>query len=353
MNDNYKELLSIVLTIAIILAALEVVYRFLPSIFWAGIIAVAIYPVYQRWNAWFGGHSNIASALFTLLLSLFFILPLTYFVSILLKEGNILVHYLHKLNTDGGHPPAFLIDIPFIGDKLEEYWQFYLSQPGNIQSMVSNIHVPMTPFTHFAKEIGADIAHRGIQLGFTVVTLFFFLRDGVLLYTQIQRIGAICLGKRWFHYANRLPSALRATVNGTIVVGFGVGLCMGIGYALVQFPAPSVVGFITAIAAMIPFVAPIILLLVALTLIVNSQLWAAFFILTLGGIVLFIADHVVKPLLIGGAIQLPFLAVLFGILGGVENMGLLGLFLGPVIMVLFVTLWQEAVDSSQEEIYPL
>jgi len=50
--------------------------------------------------------------------------------------------------------------------------------------------------------------------------------------------------------------------------------------------------------------------------------------------------------LIGGSIKLPFLAVLFGILGGVETLGLLGLFVGPIIMVLFITLWQESEDDK-------
>ena len=57
--------------------------------------------------------------------------------------------------------------------------------------------------------------------------------------------------------------------------------------------------------------------------------------------VLFIADHFVRPTMIGSATKLPFLAVLFGILGGVETMGLVGLFIGPVVMTLFVTLWHE------------
>ena len=61
-----------------------------------------------------------------------------------------------------------------------------------------------------------------------------------------------------------------------------------------------------------------------------------------GTLVMFIADHFVKPVLIGGAIELPFLAVLFGILGGVETLGVLGLFLGPMVMVLFATLWTES-----------
>ena len=57
---------------------------------------------------------------------------------------------------------------------------------------------------------------------------------------------------------------------------------------------------------------------------------------------MFIADHFIKPVLIGGTIALPFLAVLFGILGGLETLGLLGLFVGPIVMVLFITLIQES-----------
>ena len=57
---------------------------------------------------------------------------------------------------------------------------------------------------------------------------------------------------------------------------------------------------------------------------------------------MFVADHFIKPVMIGGAIELPFLAVLFGILGGVETLGLLGLFIGPMVMVSFITLWQES-----------
>ncbi|HAU2070115.1 TPA: AI-2E family transporter, partial [Legionella pneumophila] len=124
-------------------------------------------------------------------------------------------------------------------------------------------------------------------------------------------------------------------------VGIGVGILMGICYALVGFPAPTLTGFITALAAMIPFVVPIVFIIVALILLSVGSLIGGIIVLVWGTLVMFVADHFVKPVLIGGAIQLPFLAVLFGILGGVETLGLLGLFLGPMVMVLFVTLWQE------------
>ena len=139
------------------------------------------------------------------------------------------------------------------------------------------------------------------------------------------------MGKRWFRYAEKLPKALRATVNGTIVVGVGVGVLMGLCYGLIGFPAPTLMGFVTAFAAMIPFVVPIAFGIVALILVFNGSMMAAVIVVISGTIIMFIADHFIKPVLIGGAIKLPFLAVLFGILGGVETLGLLGLFVGPII----------------------
>jgi predicted PurR-regulated permease PerM len=67
-----------------------------------------------------------------------------------------------------------------------------------------------------------------------------------------------------------------------------------------------------------------------------------------GMIIVFIADHFVRPVLIGGAVKLPFLWVLLGILGGLEAFGLVGLFLGPAVMAALIALWREWVATSHE-----
>ncbi|KTD18854.1 transmembrane permease [Legionella lansingensis] len=341
MNENHKELISIGLTIAIVTLAVFIIHRFIPSIIWAAIIGIATYPLYLRWRQFFGNRHGVASLLFTFILALLFLLPLSWLVSILVKELQLFINYLQLINREGGQAPAFLRQFPMIGNDLVNYWDTNIGRPGNVRHLLSNLHLSLTPASYYIKRVGVDLAHRGFQLGFTLLTLFFFYRDGDKLIQQINHIGEFCLGQRWFRYADRLPSALRATVNGTIVVGLGVGFLMGICYFLVDFPAPTLTGFITAFAAMIPFVVPIVFAIVALILLSSGAMISAIFVVIWGTFVMFVADHFIKPVLIGGAIQLPFLAVLFGILGGVETLGLLGLFVGPIIMVLFVTLWQE------------
>jgi predicted PurR-regulated permease PerM len=91
----------------------------------------------------------------------------------------------------------------------------------------------------------------------------------------------------------------------------------------------------------IPFGAPLIYALAALYMLSVGKTLAAVVIFAAGSIVVFIADHFIRPVLIGGATRLPFLLVLLGILGGIETWGLLGLFLGPALMAASVLLWRE------------
>lgn len=349
MNENHKELISIGLTISIVLLALFIIHRFIPSLLWASIIAVATYPLYRRWRNFFGEWHNASAFLFTSILALLLIIPVSWLITVLVKELQLLINYLQVINRQGGEAPGFLRNLPVMSSELVDYWNLNMGQPGSLKGFLSDLHFSLTPASYYIKQIGINLAHRSFQVGFTLLSLFFFYRDGEHLFQQINCIGELGLGARWFRYADRLPSALRATVNGTIVVGIGVGILMGVCYALVGFPGPTLLGFITAFAAMIPFVVPVVFTMVALILFANGSLIGAIVVVIWGTLVMFVADHFIKPFLIGGAIQLPFLAVLFGILGGVETLGLLGLFLGPMIMVLFMTLWYESQGFAQEE----
>lgn len=345
MNQTQKAFISTSLSIGIVLFTVFIIHRFLPSIVWAGIIAIATYPLYEKWKILTGKYENVAALLFTIVLGLILLLPISWLISLLVMESQWFINYLQDVNIHGGQAPDFIQQLPLIGSELVKYWNDNIGQPGGVRHILSNWHLSLTPASYYAKQVGFNIAHRSIQVGFTLLTLFFFFRDGAQIYKQINTVGEHCVGGRWYRYAEKLPSALRSTVNGTIIVGFGVGLCMGICYALVGFPAPTLTGFITACAAMIPFFVPFVFIVVSLVLMANGGLVAAALVLIWGTMVMFVADHFIKPVLIGGAIQLPFLAVLFGILGGLETLGLLGLFIGPIVMVLFITLWNEPQED--------
>jgi predicted PurR-regulated permease PerM len=346
MNNNHKELLSMLLTSVIVFCALFISNRFLQPMDWAGVLGITTFPLYLHFAKLFGRFNQVAAFFFTCLLFAMLMLPLSWIVSILVRESQVFLTYLQHLNDNGNAAPDWLVNLPIVGPELQKIWIAELAHPGDLRVLFSKLHLSLMHTSLVAKQIGVVFAHTSIQIGFTFLTLFFVYRDGRKLFKQIHRVGKNCLGVRWERYATQLPGALRATVNGTILVGLGVGLLMGLCYHFLSIPAPTLLGFVTAICAMIPFVVPIVFGFIALSLISQGMMVSAAVVVIWGTIVMFVADHFVKPVLIGGAIELPFLAVLFGILGGVETMGVLGLFIGPIVMVLFVTLWQEGQEDG-------
>ena len=154
----------------------------------------------------------------------------------------------------------------------------------------------------------------------------------------------------WAKRVAEAPRVIRTTVDGLVLVGIGVGILVGIAGWLAGFPSPVILGLLTAAAATIPFAAPIVFGVAVLWLAANGAMISATIFLAWCGAVMFVADHFVRPKIIGDAAQLPFWAVLFGVLGGVETFGLIGLFLGPVAMALLCQWWRtEAADWSELE----
>jgi predicted PurR-regulated permease PerM len=200
-----------------------------------------------------------------------------------------------------------------------------------------------------SRELGAEVAHRAVLFGFTLLTLFFLFKDGDQVNAQLQRASARAFGPAGERVGRQMIASVHGTVDGLVLVGLGEGFILGVGYLLTGVPHPTLFGLFTAIAAMVPFGAPLVFGIAALILLTQGSVVSAIIIGVLGFVVTFVADHFIRPTLIGSATRLPFLWVLLGILGGVETWGLLGLFLGPAIMAALMLLWREWAGRPGEK----
>lgn len=346
MIKTYREFISLLFSFAIILLTAIVLQEFISAFVWAGVISIATWPLYRRLHDSLGNHDIIAASILITLITLVIAAPFFWLTHIITKESQTIIAFLKHANESGIPYPIWLEKLPMLGDSLRDTWDNVLGQPNSLQNISGYInHFPM--LTSYLKTFTFEIAHRGVILGFTIMILFFFFRDGYFIMRQLAGLGHYFVGERWLLYSKNVPAAIKATLNGLVLVGIGVGIIMGVAYFIVGLPAPVTFGCITAVTAMIPLVVPFAFATVATILIVQGKLLSALFIIIFGTVVMFIADHFVRPVIIGGATRLPFLGVLFGILGGVKAFGVVGLFVGPIIMVLFLTLWHEA-DIFQE-----
>jgi predicted PurR-regulated permease PerM len=199
----------------------------------------------------------------------------------------------------------------------------------------------------FGRAYGGRVAHSIVNFGFTMLALFFLYRDGPELSGQLIGAANRLFGPAGERVGRQMVASVHGTVDGLVLVGLGVGLVLGIGYMLAGVPHAVVLGCVTAGAAMVPMAAWVVLLVACGLAAAAGHMVSAAVLGVCGIIVIFSADHFVRPVLIGGTTKLPFLWVLLGILGGVETFGLLGLFLGPAVMAALILLWREWVGDAK------
>jgi predicted PurR-regulated permease PerM len=343
MTETQRSALSACFSLAIILCALFVTQHFVLPLLWAAILCIATWPLYRRALRFTGGREILAAALVTLLAALVFITPLVLGVTQAARQAPALAQLVAGANTEGLAAPEWLHRIPMAGDAVYNWWQATLGQPHGLAHLLQDGSVGrMQSASEVLKRIGSGLLHRLIDIGFAFLCLFFFYKDGQALQGQTDAIGAHLIGaQRWTLYSLKVPTAVRATVNGLVLVGLAEGFLLGIGYQFAGVPSAVLWAAATGVLAIIPFGAPLAFGAVCLLLLYQGNGAAAAAVAAWGFVVLFVADHFVRPAIIGNATKLPFLAVLLGILGGVETLGLIGLFVGPVVMTLFVTLWHE------------
>ena len=236
--------------------------------------------------------------------------------------------------------------LPGIGYPLEEWWRANLSDPKAAEELLGHIYARVP--AESAREVGGQIIHRLILFGFTLLTLFFLFRDGTALSGRLIALSNRLLGPQGERIGRHMVRAVLGTVNGLVLVGLGEGVLLGFAYILAGLPHPVTIAVLTGILAVIPFGAPVVFGAAALYLAAAGSTASAVAVLGTGLAIVFVADHFIRPVLIGGAVRLPFLWVLLGILGGLETVGILGLFLGPAVMAALISLWREWTDIAPE-----
>jgi predicted PurR-regulated permease PerM len=336
----------VALAIALLGVGGWILHRFLAALAWAGVLAIALWPLYRRLGRILPGDTEgvLAPLLATLLIAVIFTGPFIYVAIESAHEIRVMVHLMSEAQQNGIPAPEWVPQLPVVGHPLEEWWQANLSNPEAARELLGRVSPRSVAAS--AKLYGGEIVHRLIIFGFTLLTLFFLFRYGTLFSKQLLRLSDRLFGRDGERIGRHMVHAVLATVNGLVLVGLGEGALIGVGYLAAGLPHAISIAALTGVLAVIPFGAPVAFGAAALYLAGMGSTIAAVAVFCFGMAVVFVADHFVRPLIIGGAARLPFLWVLLGILGGLETFGIIGLFLGPAIMAALVSLWRDWTEPS-------
>ena len=308
------------------------------------IIGFASWPLYSKWVQMCGGRTTLAASVALLFIMLVLVAPLSIALSYSVQEASHILAWLLTANRVGVQAPAWIIALPYVGERLGSYWAEFLAQPhalGGLVELISGQHIGN--IYRVVLSTTGNVFHIMLTLLFMLITLLFVYKDGHRMVGQLDVLGERVLPLRWQRFSRVIPATISATVTGMGLIAIGEGVVLGVAYWVAGVPSPVLLGVITAFMAMIPGGAPLSFTLISLYLVGSGNPLAGAGLFAWGSIELFIVDKTLRPRLVGGPVKLPFLPTFFGLVGGVKTMGIVGLFIGPVLMALMVALWREWV----------
>ena len=323
-------------------------HGFLVPVLGALVVAFASWPLYRRLIRAVGGSRTLAASIAILLIVAFLIVPLFYAVSYAAHEVRVWIVWAVETNRNGAPPPEWIVALPGVGEWLSEQWIRHVGVPGGIGELVQIVSgANIGNIYRAVVAAGGSAFSIFLTLLFLLITLFFLYRDGEAFAAKVDRLGERILPLRWERLSRVVPATISSTVTGMTLIAIGEGIVLGIAYWLAGVPSPVTLGVITGFMAMIPGGAPLSFTLVSVYLVSSGSPVAGLALFVWGSVELFIVDKTLRPKLVGGPIKLPFLPTFFGLIGGVKTMGLVGLFIGPVLMALLVAIWREWLREAE------
>jgi predicted PurR-regulated permease PerM len=328
-----------------VLLGFRVMEPFIVPLVWAGILGFVSWPAYEWMLRLVRGRGVLAALIMTTAVSVAVVAPLAWLAVVLRVE---LVHAYHEaelLLAGGLKLPPAVLKLPWIGEQLQDLATRAAQDPHVLGLELRKITTQS--FDQIARIIGG-VTRDAVKLMLAVLCLFFVYRGGERFSGQVARALEQVLGPRVHNYLQAIGPTVKAVVYGLVLAATVQGVLVGIGYWAAGAGAPVFLAALTTVCGLIPFAVPALLGGVILWLLVAGKTVAAIGLLLWGSLVVGWTDHIVRPFLISRQAEIPFIVVIFGVLGGLATFGLVGLFIGPVILAVLLAIWREwLVESSQ------
>jgi len=315
-----------------------VLYPFISSLLWAAILAFTTWPVFE----WLRAHLHLrrtpAAGLMVALTAVMVVLPLV--IATPSADDISLMRHMTEAAVRAGLPaaPGWVDGIPFVGSTFAGIWNSWVAD-------ISEMLQAMKPYLGFALEGGLDLL-LGITRGVLLFILALFVAFFFYIYGEpiaerltdlLRRIAA--------ERADRLIEVTGATVRGVVYGILGTAVVQGIltafGLWLSGVPQSVLLGAVAGFLAVLPVGAPLVWIPAALWLMSSGHLGWGIFLAVYGVVAISGADSLIRPWFIARGAQLPFVLTVLGVLGGALAFGLLGIFLGPVLLGVGYTLVNE------------
>ena len=327
---------------------LQILRPFLLPIVWGGIIALALYPAYLRLHALLGGRDLLASLLVTLLLLVLLILPMVLLGETLVDTSLELARRMREGNLGLPPPPDNVADWPLIGAPLFDFWSLASS---NVQAALGSLVPYLKPAAGWLVSAGTG-AGIGLLQSFAAILIAGVMLARADLGTEIgQALVDKLAGTRGRELVALVKQTVRSVATGILGVAIIQAVLAGLGMLVAGVPGAGLWTLVTLLLCVIQLGPVLVLIPAVIYLFSFGEPYTAVAFLV-WSILVTLSDNLLKPLLMGRGVKAPIVVLFAGAIGGLMTMGIVGLFVGAVVLVIGYTLlmaWLGLIEGVPDE----
>ena len=317
---------------------------YIMPLFWAVVLSILFYPVYEYIYKKTKGRAAIAS-LSTIIIILAVVLLPVYILGILVANEAV---SLYIILTQGDIDSVYLFaQAQTLLAPLAQFGIDVSSVQGSLVTFAQNFSAQIGIY---ALDIGRATAGTFIAILLMLYILFFTLRDGKHILIRIMEALPLGDAKEKMLF-DRFVSIVHAMFKGTFIIALIQGAIGGILFMTVGVESAALWGFVMGIFALIPAVGPAIVWLpVGLLLLFTGSVWQGVTVLIVGATLVSLIDNLLRPILVAKEAAMSDVLVLLSVLGGLTLFGIAGIIIGPVITAFFLSMWQLFEHDYEKEL---
>jgi predicted PurR-regulated permease PerM len=344
-SDLAKTTLGVLFIGLLIIASLWVLQPFLPAIIWATMVVVATWPVLLWVQAMLWNSRALAVTVMSLILLLLFMVPMALAIGTIVQNSDQIVEWTKSIaDFRIPAPPDWVASLPFVGDKAAIAWQQAVDTGG--KELMHKLAPHAGAMVKWATSKFGSIGLLFVQFLLTVIIAAVMYAGGESAAAAVKRFGRRLAGPRGENIVVLAGQAIRGVALGVGVTALVQSALGGIGLAIVGIPFA---GLLTAMMLMlcIAQLGPGLVLIPAVIWVYWSgdTGWGTF--LLVWSVVVVALDNFLRPVLIKLGADLPLLLILAGVIGGLFAFGLVGIFVGPVVLAVAYTLLDEWISDEK------
>lgn len=305
-----------------------IVRPFIPILVWSAVLTVALYPAYRWSSDHLGDRPRLTSAIITLVGLAIVIGPATW-LGVGLFDG--LQHISEKLDSGGlalPSPPVQIEEWPVIGPRFYELWN---QASTNLEAVFRQVAPQLKPLAGVVLSFAGSLGTGTLQFLASVILAGFLFPSGPRLVAASRNMLAHVVPQQSEHFLALAGATIRTVSQGVIGVAVLQSLLAGIGLKVAGVPYASLLAFAILILAILQLGSALVLIPAVIWLWMTKD-FAMAFTMTIYLALVGLSDNVLKPLLMGRGLSTPMLVIFIGVLGGMLAHGIVGLFVGPIVL---------------------